>query len=216
MIESGQHVFISGISGSGKSTLTRKIADLSERRIVFDRLGEWHSPDPALVFHDYHQFQALYRVQHVNAAFTLLYRPRRGISPEDLFQEVEAILALVHSVESSARAGIALVMEEVWLYAPTYSIGPWFQEIALTGRHFGISVIANAQRPANVAKTFVSQCRHVFIGQYFEQRDHIYYRETLGDLPELRKPIPRFNFLWFRPDMYESERTQMITVTPNA
>lgn len=205
MIEPGQHTTIFGMSGCGKSTLTGKISKLFTRKIIFDRLGEWtienDGNEHSSTVSTYSEFQSIYREFHSFDSFLILIRPRPGMDQEALLTLTNEILSLVYSVETYERQGLAIIFEEVWLYAPLHSIPPWFQETMLTGRHQRISIIANSQRPANVSKTLVSQSRHVFVGQYFEFRDKKYFEECFGRECEIvTNPPKRFTFYWLRPD----------------
>lgn len=198
MISLGEHVSIFGITGSGKSTLTRQLAGAFPRRIIFDRMGEWHGEQASAYSSDFASFTAAYEKLHAEPGFTIIFRPRPGLDHEALLHEVNQVLALIYRVEAHAAQGVALIFEEVWLYAPLHSMPPWFQETLLTGRHHRISVVGNSQRPASVSKVFVSQSRHVFVGQYFEARDRKYFEESFGRIPALDKPPEKFTFWWFR------------------
>lgn len=197
MITLGEHVSIFGITGSGKSTLTGQLAEAFQRRVIFDRLGEWSTEDVPTA-QDFLSFAAIYEQLHAEPAFTILFRPRPGLDHDALLHEVNQVLALIYRVEAQHPQGLALIFEEVWLYAPLHSMPPWFQETLLTGRHHRLSVIGNSQRPASVSKVFISQCRHVFVGQFFESRDRKYFEDTFGRIPQLETPPEKFHFWWFR------------------
>lgn len=151
------------------------------------------------VVHDFASFARVYRDLYQLDGFTILYRPVAGQDAEALVSSTDQVLSLVTQVETQERRGLALIFEEVWLYAPLHACPPWLTEIALTGRHHNISIVANSQRPAHVSKTLVTQSRHVFIGQFFEHNDRKYLRETLGNLECLENPPPPGEFIWFRP-----------------
>lgn len=209
MIELGEHITIFGMTGCGKTTLTRKLAQIFTRRVVFDRLLEWNESS-IIIVHHFTEFARIYRELYSASSFTIVYRPSTGMPGDALCEETDKILSLIYQVESHNSQGIALIFEEVWLYAPVHSIPPWFQEICLTGRHYKISVLANSQRPAHVSKTLITQSRHVFIGQFFEMNDRKYLEATLGQLPGLKNPPQPGTFIWFQPKM--GQNTQSVSV----
>ena len=197
MIHAGEHSIIFGMTGSGKSTLTRKISTLFLRKIIFDRLREWSGE--GIEVDSYDSFKKVFRELHLSDSFCIVFQPGYGGDSDSLVEETNQILALIFQVESHTQKGIALIFEELWLYAPLHNIPAWFQETMLTGRHHNISVIGNSQRPADVSKTFVSQARHCFVGQFYEYRDRKYFEDTFGRIPELANPPKKFTFYWFRP-----------------
>lgn len=195
MIQPGEHVSVFGLSGCGKSSLTRQIAGIYPRRLIFDRMREWESVPGSHAVSSFQEFARAYKQVFEQEEFTITFRPRPGSNQDWLLSEVDAILSLVYQVEEKDRQGIVLIFEEAWLYAPHHAMPEWLMEILLTGRKLGISVLANAQRPANVSRTLTSQCRHVFIGQISDARDRQYFRETLGrDID----PPAKYEFWWYR------------------
>lgn len=199
MITPGQHVFISGVSGSGKSTLTRQVSEYFQRLIILDRMGEWTNEPGTEKVYGFKGFSERFRHCHKDDFFKIIVVFPAGIHPDDLQNQSEQIFSLVYSVECQQKLGIAIILEEAWLYCTPYDIGPYLSECYLTGRHHKITMIANTQRPASVHKNVISQCSHIFVGQYFEARDALYFRQTLGDQVLLKNPLPKYQFLWFRP-----------------
>lgn len=197
-VNPGEHSIIFGITGCGKSTLMAKIVDLYPRRVIFDRLYQW--PDQGgRVVSSFQEFQRTYQELYTLPEFTIYVRPRRGIPEADLIALTDQILCLIYQAEYVNKLGLAVVFEEIWLYAPTYSIPHWFQELILTGRNAKISIIGNAQRPASVSKFITSQCRHIFVGQFFDYRDRKYFEDTFGRLEIFTRPPQKFQFIWFKP-----------------
>jgi DNA helicase HerA-like ATPase len=147
---------------------------------------------------NFQAFKVEYQRVYALPCFAIVVTPPAGADSALLIELTNNILSLVYQVEAFNRRGLGIIFEEVWLYAPLHNMPSWFQETLLTGRHNRISVVGNSQRPASVSKTLVSQCRHVFIGQYFEYRDAKYFEDTFGRIPELATPPKKFEFWWFR------------------
>lgn len=196
----GQHIFISGRTGSGKSTLTKEVCEYFPRLIIFDRKGDWANEIVDARVYDFNSFSSAYRQLFSNDHFRIVIQFQRGTSQEALIEHSERIINLCFANETriNPRKGIGIVFEEVWLYGSVHSLPIWQSEIVLTGRSECISFIGNAQRPASVHKNIPSQCEHLFIGQIQDVNDMRYFREIVGDIPELRT-LKKFEFLWCRP-----------------
>jgi DNA helicase HerA-like ATPase len=69
----------------------------------------------------------------------------------------------------------------------------------LTGRHRKNAVIVTSQRPAEVAKTLLSQSSHIFAGCFFEKNDMDYLASAVGSEVNRLPSLPIGHFLWFRP-----------------
>jgi DNA helicase HerA-like ATPase len=171
------------------------------RLVVFDRKGDWKNETVNARARNFNEFSSAYRSLHNSPEFTIVVEFSRGSSDEELIETSDRIVNLLFNVETSKtpRAGLGIVYEEVWLYCSPYFSPVWLSEIVLTGRSERISFIGNAQRPASVHKNIPSQCDHIFIGQLQDPNDARYFREIVGDIPELRHNLPKYEFLWHRP-----------------
>lgn len=180
VIEPGQHVAILGITGCGKSTLTRALVLPEARVLVIDRMHEWGPDDPELsdfrFAYSYEEFLKIYEedFEHVR----LVVRVPIGMSSEELAGYLDRILYVVYRAESQRQLELFVVLEEVQFYAPNNGmVVPMLVEIYLTARKYKISVIANSQKPALVARVVTGQSRHVFIGQFHDPRDAAFFKE---------------------------------------
>lgn len=73
-----------------------------------------------------------------------------------------------------------VVIEELPQYSNSRDMPEWLRKMVLVGRHRGIGITATTQRPAEIPKTFISNCRHVFFSRFDEANDLKYFSETLG------------------------------------
>lgn len=202
MIHDHDLIIVFGIRGSGKSTLTRELSERFSRRIVFDRLGEWEGFPTAIGLHDFHEkIQRFYHREFDD----LVVRFPPGHAEDAIYADLNEMLRILwsagkRSVEIGHDHSVALVFEELQFYSGPHFSPPFFNECLFTGRHAGLAIIGNTQRPASISKAFVSQASHLFCGQLHEPRDLEYLKgTTLGktafDLPKLKKG----EFLWARP-----------------
>lgn len=184
-----------GQRGCGKTTLTRKLAELYPRRIVFDRLQEYENGE---IVSDLQSFGEAYERLCACTSFQIIFRFRFGIDTEELNDECNKILRAVYLRERDLGSmGLALVFEEIQYYASTYSINPGLFEVIHTGRHSGLALIANSQRPAAIHKALISQAHHLFVGRLFEHRDVNYLRSSIGEIAEKAKSLQPYTFIHY-------------------
>lgn len=193
-------ITVFGMRGCGKSTLTRKLSEIYKRRFVFDRIHEWNGEDANTsrkIFTDAQAFERSWSA-FAERDHTLIFHFKPGSSPEllsDEFNRIARVLYLTGRAVAHPDPQV-IVIEEAQFYCAPASIEPWLFEMIHTGRHANLAIIANAQRPATVHKSLVSQSHHIFIGQLFEARDIQYLRDTIGAIAEEARTLPKGEFIW--------------------
>lgn len=195
----GEHdvTVIFGRRGCGKSTLTRKLSTIYSRVVIFDRLQEWSD---CTTFSSFAAFAEWWKKHGARSeAFRVAIQLPAGSDPEHLVDEFNSTMSLVYQT-GKAIPGLTtcVVIEEAQFYCGPARIEPWLFEAIHTGRHAGLAIIANSQRPAAVHKSLVSQASNVFSGSLFEMRDIQYLKECFGDSAFKCRTLEKFSFCYFK------------------
>lgn len=190
-IKAGEHVFIAGRTGSGKTTLALSIASQFKRIIAIDRLG-----DLAMEGERVNNIQSFHRRYFERWSgqenfLPLIFSPGIGLNNFEKFFEI------IYKAEKIKKEGLCLLIDEAWTTHPE-PLSPkllYTRELPLTGRHSNISILATSQRPANVSKTLITQCKHLFIGNLWGVGDEKYFEKTTGH--EINKNLEAFSFSYY-------------------
>lgn len=163
------------------------------RVVVIDLLHEYAAADCDMLVHSLPAFgAALVRLTETQAErFRLVYQ--FDIEGADETQDFNQALRMLYHF-----GNCMVVIEEIHHYLAREHMPEWLKKLVLVGRHQGVGILATSQRPAEVSKTFVSQCHHVFAGVCFEKNDLAYFRDTIGDVAERLSKIPPFHFLHYQ------------------
>jgi hypothetical protein len=104
--------------------------------------------------------------RNLGANFKLLYQPKYEPA-----QHLDAVMALVTEAEDAT-----LAIEEAANYCSASWMSPRMDYLLRCGRHRGISIIWNSQRPADVARGLTSPSR-LYVFRLEETRDQKFCRE---------------------------------------
>ncbi len=114
-------------------------------------------------------------------SFRVNYLP--GLYDEQHFEAVCKLLL--------ATRDVVFAIDEVWTYQkPNYS-PPYLRTMMLTGRHYGVTLLWTAQRPALTDMTLRSVSTELYVGRLEEQTDLDALKgripqNALAELPRLR------------------------------
>lgn len=162
-----------GRSGCGKSYLCRNLQLMWPRRVIIDTLGEYN--DEREKFNSFKAIsdRLIVASRENHDEFTLVYQFNpENENADDLFNELIRILYYF--------GNILIVIEEVQLYSNPHFLPHWLRNTLLTGRHRNVGLIFTSQRPGEVNKTIVSQCRHLFCGNLIDKNDINYVSAFLN------------------------------------
>ena len=186
---SDKFLFI-GTSGCGKSYLAKKLQ--YPRCVIFDTLHEYDQEEHITYnFTDFCDRLLFFEREH-KTEFRLVYQfdPESSISDHE-FNHAMRVLYY--------HGDLQIVIEEVQNFSSVHSMPHWLKQSFLTGRHQNISLQMTTQRPGELNKLLLSQCKHVFFGQIFEKNDTDYCRSVLGDRAFELANLKQREFLYFSP-----------------
>lgn len=186
---------IFGRRGTGKSTLCKSIQKAFPRLIVIDLLHEYTKKDCDYLVDDFETFGAVLvkLLEAKKKRFRVVYQFDVENSSDET-EEFDRAMKLIYHF-----GNCMVVIEEIHHYMKREYMTEWLKKLVLVGRHRGVGLIATSQRPAEVSKTFVSQCHHVFAGVTFEKNDLKYFADTIGDASERLQNVKPFHFLHYQP-----------------
>lgn len=186
-------VFILGQKGSGKSSYARQRVRELSRVIVLDPMSEYSD---GVVFEDFPSLLEFMERNHLGQ-FRAICRFR---SDEEYLKAIELCLMI---------GSMWIVVEELNYFITAQSKEKEFLQLFRFGRHYNVSIMAIAQRAAEVPKTFTSQADEIISFRQVEPRDLKYMSQIsyIGSEGALRisllekattgKPLPIKNFIIF-------------------
>jgi hypothetical protein len=195
-------ITVLGKRGSGKTTLSRKLQSAFPRLVIFDRLHEYQGQNSENFWtvHTFDEYCAAILASVGKKRFTILYQ--FDLEQDSHAEEFNQALRILYY-----RGSACAVIEEVHNFATAHYLPKWFKEILLTGRHQNLALIATSQRPAELHKTLLSQCHHIFCGSLHEKNDINYLSSVLGDAADSVSSLKIGRFLHYRP----GEDVQIVT-----
>lgn len=174
--ESNHRIGVFGTTGSGKSNLCAYLQTRFKRRLVVDIMAEYSPKNFDFVVSSpkalFQLFSLISRRQLTE--FSTLYRWDATRIEDDL-AEINSIMSI------SYRLGKHMVvLEEIHSFMKREYMPRWLKAAVTQGRHRGLGILGTSQRPAEVSKTFVSNCAHVYASQFYEPNDLKYFQSMLG------------------------------------
>lgn len=185
--ERNENICIFGMRGAGKSTLCRKIQNFYPNIFIFDTLGEYSESD-GHIFYDYISFsEFVIKTQNQTGIRAIIQFDIEESNQTEIFDEFIRLLYY--------RGECTVVIEEVQNFASVYKIPPFLKQASLTGRHRGVNFITTTQRIAEIHKSLLSQCHHLFSGYTDSPNDKRTLKEYGFNISEIEY-LDQFIFLW--------------------
>lgn len=189
---------IFGMTGSGKTTLTRILSEQKKRLIVIDPMQDYD--DDCLFIDPFDNIVDLanYLKEHMDNQF------RVSMCEDD---KAEAVLSLAWIIQD-----VCVVIEEVDLICSPTSISKNFANVIKRGRKYGIELICNSRRPAEVNRLLTSQASDIYCFQTKEPGDISYLQKyTSCDFIEIVRDLKPLSFIHY-PSMKQGYISQFKTV----
>lgn len=180
-----------GRRGCGKSYLAQKIQEAWPRRIVFDSLHEYEGEMSVNNFNEFCNAM-LYLNQNKPDRFILLVR--FDVESELSEPEFNEMLRICYYY-----GNIQIVIEEVQNFSNPHYLPHWLKQNLLLGRHQNNSLLFTTQRPGELNKTILSQCKHIFCGNIVEGNDLRYISAFLRQDAQKLVQLPERRFIYFGP-----------------
>lgn len=169
-------ISIIGRKGSGKTTLSKSLAESYRRRIIFDFANE-HPGKFVTSSENFIAFDKKYPDQSINIRFSI----------EEDMDEVQTITEEIlrhlytRNLNTHNLKDTVIVFEEAQFFFPQKILSSSLSRILTVGRHAGLNIIANTQRPALVSKTLLSQSDEIYTSFIWEKYDLKYLQSVVGD-----------------------------------
>ena len=163
-----QDICILGSKGSGKSYLANAILK-SLRGIsvwVYDFNSEFHSSKAILV----HELDELLELYDGAKRGHYILQPHNN--SEETFRRFNA--------EAFKRGNVTLIQDEIHNWLTKQRVIKEFNQVVLSGRPRGISVIAISSRPASLPNNILSNSKHVFAFKLNLESDVKFLETFLG------------------------------------
>jgi|GEM_PF-6324036 len=184
--EIGHNICIFGMRGSGKSTLCRNIQKYYSNIFIFDTLNEYNHDD-GIIFYNYADFSNYVLSTSEKEGLRVIIQFDIENCDNDYFDEFIKLLYY--------RGDCTLVIEEVQNFASIHKIPPFLKQASLTGRHKNVNFITTTQRIAEIHKSLLSQCHHLFSGYTDSPNDKKTLKEYGFNISDIEF-LEQFKFLW--------------------
>ena len=186
-----EKIVIVGASGSGKTYLANQIMKgLNGISVwVFDPNYQFHS-SRAMVFHDMNELLKVY-----DSAKRGHYILQPHDSSEHTFRRFNE--------EAFKRGNLVLIEDEIHNWLSKQKVLKEFNQVILSGRPRGISVISISSRPASCPNHILSNVKHVFAFKLNLESDVKFLEGYLGDDVWLLMPPDKRSRLKDQPALEE-------------
>lgn len=188
-------IAIFGKRKGGKTTLCKNLQKAFPRVVVFDIMREYRADECDIIVQNLQDFARVLisLTNHKSKKFRIVYQ----FDIEKTADECEEFDTAMHLLYQFGDCMV--VIEEIHMYMRREWCPEWLKKMILTGRHQKLGIMATSQKPAEVSKTYTSQCEHWFISRMFEKNDMKYFLDSIGAVAESLRTLRRYWFLHYIP-----------------
>lgn len=187
-------ICIFGRKGSGKTTLARAMIKREPRYIIADSLNEYDAPMTAT---DEREL-----ADHVRAKLQGKLRLCVKVGNDAMFDA-----ACDAAKIAGSEKPVLLVVEEADLRCSPAYVTASLDRLIRYGRHWGVSILAVARRPAEITRHLTAQADTVIAFRSVEPRDLDFFRKRCGEDFARRLPnLKRYRYITWGDDEESPER----------
>lgn len=181
-----------GRRGSGKTFRSCRIAEQFDKCIIYDTRDRIGAKKTKVGIYDaymegakviYNDFDALIDlIAKKEKKFCYIFKPMLPREDFEYFCQI---------CDSAEVTDTLIFIEEIGLLTDSYAAGiePNFYKLLRFGRHNGIHLLMNSQRPQDVHRSITAESSHIIVFNQTEQRDIAYFAGYIKDtavLPKLK------------------------------
>lgn len=179
-LDDADSVMLFGGQGTGKGYRTKQLCSIETRLVVWDSMQDWDAKGDKLTHVINGDIGALKKVLRERKRFRVAFVP----NTDQIKLQFEKVCKVVFG--QGRLCFMADELDEVT--TATHAIGAW-RSLTGRGRHRGIHLRGNAQRPAEVDKRAITNATGIWCGRLTELSDLKALRSKFGEHVEL---LPTF------------------------
>jgi len=180
-LDAADSVMFFGAQGSGKGFRTKQICSIETRLVVWDSMQDWSRKRDRISHVIHGNIGELKLVLQSRKRFRIAFVPDN----DEIKTQFDSVCRLVFGF--GRMCFMADELDEVT--TATHAPGAW-RSLTGRGRHRGVVLRGNAQRPAEVDKRAITNATGVWVGRLTEKTDLVSLRTKFGSYVEY---LPGFN-----------------------
>jgi hypothetical protein len=165
-----------GRKGSGKTTLTRSLLHDEKRYIIADSLNEYDAPQIAATESEISRECE----KKLNGKLRLCIK----VGSDQMFDAACDAAYITGKVKP-----VLFVIEEADMRCSPSYVTPSLDRLIRYGRHWGVSILAVARRPAEVTRHLTAQADTIAVFRTHEPRDLEFFKQRCGE--EFARALPK-------------------------
>ncbi|MDX8398876.1 MAG: hypothetical protein R8K20_01350 [Gallionellaceae bacterium] len=180
-LDDADSAMLFGAQGTGKGYRTKELCSIETRLIVWDSMENWQSEKDRLSHVIYGDLDALKKILRARKRFRISFIPDLN----SIKQQFDTVCKLVFA--HGRMCFMADELDEVT--TASHAPAAW-RSLTGRGRHRGIHLRGNGQRPAEVDKRAITNATQVMVGRLTELSDLKALRSKFGEHVNLLPGFP--------------------------